>query len=52
MSKSIVIKGGLVINRDSQKIVDLKIENDILTEISKNQKGDIQQHASSFMVSS
>ena len=52
MSKSIVIKGGKVINRDSQKIVDVKIENDFVTEVGKNLKGDIQLDASGCIVSS
>ena len=52
MSKSIVIKGGTVINRDSQKIVDVKIENDFVTEVGKNLKGDIQLDASGCIVSS
>ena len=52
MSKSIVIKGGTVINRDSQIIVDVKIENDFVTEVGKNLKGDIQLDASGCIVSS
>ena len=52
MSKSIVIKDGTVINRDSQKIVDVKIENDFVTEVGKNLKGDIQLDASGCIVSS
>ena len=52
MSKSIVIKGGKVINRDSQKIVDVKIENDFVTEVGKNLTGDIQLDASGCIVSS
>ena len=52
MSKSIVIKGGKVINRNSQEIVDVKIENDFVTEVGKNLKGDIQLDASGCIVSS
>ena len=52
MSKSIVIKGGTVINRNSQEIVDVKIENDFVTEVGKNLKGDIQLDASGCIVSS
>ena len=52
MSKSIVIKGGTVINRNTQEIVDVKIENDFVTEVGKNLKGDIQLDASGCIVSS
>ena len=52
MSKSIVVKGGTVINRNSQEIVDVKIENDFVTEVGKNLKGDIQLDASGCIVSS
>ena len=52
MSKSIVIKGGKVINRNSQEIVDVKIENDFVTEVGKNLKGDIRLDASGCIVSS
>ena len=52
MSKSIVVKGGKVINRNSQEIVDVKIENDFVTEVGKNLKGDIQLDASGCIVSS
>ena len=52
MSKSIVIKGGKVINRNSQEIVDVKIEDDFVTEVGKNLKGDIQLDASGCIVSS
>ena len=52
MSKSIVIKGGTVINRNSQEIVDVKIEHDCVAEIGKNLKGDIQLDASGCIVSS
>jgi len=52
MSKSIVIKGGTVINRNLQEIVDVKIEHDCVAEIGKNLKGDIQLDASGCIVSS
>jgi dihydroorotase len=52
MSKSIVIKGGTVINRSSQEVADVKIENDCVVEIGKNLKGDIQLDASGCIVSS
>ncbi|MGA1239694.1 MAG: dihydroorotase [Ilumatobacteraceae bacterium] len=52
MSKSIVIKGGTVINRSSQEVADVKIEHDCVVEIGKNLKGDIQLDASGCIVSS
>ena len=52
MSKSIVIKGGTVINRNSQEVADVKIENDCVVEVGKNLKGDIQLDASGCIVSS
>ena len=52
MSKSVVIKGGTVINRNSQEVADVKIENDCVTEVGKNLKGDINLDASGCIVSS
>ena len=52
MSKSVVIKGGTVINRNSQEVADVKIENDCVTEVGKNLKGDIHLDASGCIVSS
>lgn len=52
MSKSVVIKGGTVINRNSQEVADVKIENDCVTEVGKNLKGDIHLDASGCVVSS
>ncbi|MFM7827884.1 MAG: dihydroorotase [Acidimicrobiaceae bacterium] len=52
MSKSIVIKGGTVVNRKSQEVADVKIENDCVVEVGKNLKGDIQLDASGCIVSS
>ena len=52
MSKSIVIKGGTVINRSSQEVADVKIENDCVVEVGKNLRGDIQLDASGCIVSS
>jgi dihydroorotase len=52
MSKSIVIKGGTVINRSSQEVADVKIENDCVVEVGRNLKGDIQLDASGCIVSS
>ncbi|MFZ9169411.1 MAG: dihydroorotase, partial [Ilumatobacteraceae bacterium] len=47
-----VIKGGTVINRSSQEVADVKIENDCVVEVGKNLKGDIQLDASGCIVSS
>ena len=52
MSKSVVIKGGTVINRNSQEVADVTIENDCVTEVGKNLKGDIHLDASCCIVSS
>ena len=52
MSKSVVIKGGTVINRNSQEVADVNIENDCVTEVGKNLKGDIHLDASGCIVSS
>jgi len=52
MSKSIVIKGGTVINRTSQEVADVKIENDCVAEVGKNLKGDTYLDASGCIVSS
>ena len=52
MSKLVVIKGGTVINRNSQEVADVKIENDCVTEVGKNLKGDIHLDASGCIVSS
>jgi len=52
MSKAIVIKGGTVINRSSQEVADVKIENDCVVEVGKNLKGDIHLDASGCIVSS
>ncbi|MDA2963558.1 MAG: dihydroorotase [Actinomycetota bacterium] len=39
-------------NRNSQEVADVKIENDCVTEVGKNLKGDIQLDASGCIVSS
>ncbi|MFM7771374.1 MAG: dihydroorotase, partial [Acidimicrobiaceae bacterium] len=49
---SIVIKGGTVVNRKSQEVADVKIENDCVVEVGKNLKGEIQLDASGCIVSS
>ncbi|NDF87413.1 MAG: dihydroorotase [Actinobacteria bacterium] len=52
MSKSLVIKGGTIVNRDSQAVGDVKIENGRVVEIGKNLKGEMQLDASGCIVSS
>jgi dihydroorotase len=52
MSKTIVIKNGTVVNRKSQEVADVKIENDCVVEVGKNLQGDIQLDASGCIVSS
>ena len=52
MSKSLVIKGGTIVNRDSQAVGDVKIENGRIVEIGKNLKGEMQLDASGCIVSS
>ena len=52
MSKSLVIKGGTIINRKSQEVADVKIENGCVVEVGKNLKGDTQLDASGCIVSS
>ena len=52
MSKSLVIKGGTIINRKSQEVADVKIENGCVVEVGKNLKGDNQLDASGCIVSS
>ena len=36
MSQSIVIKGATVVNRESQQVADVKIENGFVVEVAKN----------------
>ena len=52
MSQSIVIKGATVVNRGSQQVADVKIENGFVVEVAKNLKGDLQLDASGCIVSS
>jgi len=52
MSQSIVIKGATVVNRESQQVADVKIENGFVVEVAKNLKGDLQLDASGCIVSS
>jgi len=48
----VVIKNGTVINRASQVVADVRIENGIITGVEKNLTGDIQLDASGCIVSS
>ena len=52
MSQSIVIKGATVVNRESQQVADVKIENGFVVEVAKNLEGDLQLDASGCIVSS
>ena len=52
MSQSIVIKGATVVNRESQQVADVKIENGFVVEVAENLKGDLQLDASGCIVSS
>ena len=52
MSQSIVIKGATVVNRESQQVADVKIENGFVVEVAKNLKGDLQLDACGCIVSS
>jgi dihydroorotase len=47
-----VIKGATVVNRESQQVADVKIENGFVVEVAKNLKGDLQLDASGCIVSS
>ena len=46
MSKSVVIKGGTIVNRDSEIKSDVRIENGVIVEVAKNLKADVQLDAS------
>jgi len=52
MTKSIVIKGGTIVNRSSEQALDLKIENGLVEQIGKNLKGEVYLDASGCVVSS
>ena len=52
MSQSIVIKGATVVNRNSQQVADVKVENGLVVEVAKNLKGDLHLDASGCIVSS
>lgn len=52
MSKSVVIKGGTVVNPDGQSRVDVRIENGKVVEVGANLSADVQLDASGCIVSS
>ncbi|MFM8955023.1 MAG: dihydroorotase [Actinomycetota bacterium] len=52
MTKSIVIKGGTIVNRSSEQALDLKIENGLVEQIGKNLKGEVYLDATGCVVSS
>ena len=52
MSKSVVIKGGTIVNRDSEIKSDVRIENGVIVEVAKNLKADVQLDASGCIVTS
>lgn len=52
MSKSIVIKGGTIVNPDGQSRVDVRIENGKVVEVGANLSADVQLDASGCIVSS
>ena len=52
MSKSVVIKGGTIVNPDGQSRVDVRIENGKVVEVGANLSADMQLDASGCIVSS
>ena len=52
MSKSVVIKGGTIVNPDGQSRVDVRIENGKVVEVAVNLSADVQLDASGCIVSS
>ena len=52
MSKSVVIKGGTIVNPDGQSRVDVRIENGKVIEVGANLSADVQLDASGCIVSS
>lgn len=52
MSKSVVIKGGTIVNPDGQSRVDVRIENCKVVEVGANLSADVQLDASGCIVSS
>ena len=52
MIKSVVIKGGKIINHDGELRADVRIENEIVVEVGANLKGDVELDASGCIVTS
>ena len=52
MSKSVVIKGGTILNQDGELRADVKIENEKIVEVGKNLKADIELDADGCIVTS
>ncbi len=52
MSKSVVIKGGTILNQDGELRADVKIENEKIVEVGKNLEADIELDASGCIVTS
>lgn len=52
MSKSVVIKGGTILNQDGELRADVKIENQKIVEVGANLKADIELDASGCIVTS
>lgn len=52
MSKSVVIKGGTILNHDGELRADVKIENQKIVEVGANLKADIELDASGCIVTS
>ncbi len=52
MSKSVVIKGGTILNQNGELRADVRIESEIVVEVGANLKGDVELDASGCIVTS
>ncbi len=52
MSKSVVIKGGTILNQNGELRADVRIENEIVVEVGTKLNGDIELDASGCIVTS
>jgi dihydroorotase len=52
MSKTVVIKGGTILNQSGEVRADVRIENEIVVEVGANLKGDVELDASGCIVTS
>jgi dihydroorotase len=52
MSKSVVIKGGTILNQSGELRADVRIESETVVEVGANLKGDIELDASGCIVTS